>query len=501
MRGHTTGALLLALVLLGSAMASGVALAAPQQAVFLSVEVTTTPDQPTTEDTFDLHVTVTNAEGATTNAYVRRMALVNSTEGDRETYVTNYSIGQAPPGYSLSHTMPVDLDEEGTHDLFLDMTVEAGGKTYRVYEPVTIRVYDGHPVVEATAPNAVAGAFTELNLTIGNGLDGPIRNVNLLVSSEEVTIDQPRRVLARVDDGGTHSFSFRAKAASPGEKTVAARIAYTNASGERRHVTRHLSVGFADPTGTTDVAVAARLEPALPGAETSLNVSLSNGHDVAIRQLRLSIAGEGVTIPQPERVDGQIASGESRTYTFAVSREETGPQTFEATLSYTLASGTTRTVTKSLQAAFSAPENPGDVTLTGIDVERDGQTLTVSGTASNVGGGDVSGVTVAVASNADVAPGRSQSDFFVGSIPASDFVSFDVNARLTSNATTAEIPLVVSYTVDDVRIEETMTVHYAGEPASARESSGGGFPFGTLVGALVLLVLVGGGVYYWRRRR
>jgi len=473
---------------------------AQTSAVFLSVDATTTPDMPTTEEEFDLDVTITSADAGSSNAYINRISLVNSTGDDPKRYATDFSVGQITPGEELRHTLAdLEFDEEGTYDLYLDLTVRAGGRTFHVYEPVTIQVYDGHPVVEAQAAESMPGRFTDLSVSVGNGLDGDVRNVELELASESVTVEGPRRVASQIAAGETRTFDFRAKTDSPGENTIEATIRYT-AEGERRHVTRTLTPAFSQPEFADDVTVSGQVEPAFPGAQTTLNLTVSNGLDVSLRQLEVSVDGEGVEIPQPQRVSGGIDSGETRTYTFAVSRETAGSQPFEVQLSYITDNGASQTLTKTVDTAFIEPRNPGEVSLTGLQVERDGDSLLVSGTASNIGGDAVSGVTVAVGSNDQVRPGRSQAEFFVGSIPESDFVSFDVNARLAENASTVQIPLEVTYTVDGVRLTEQVSVAYEPEPTPTQPRGNGGLPMGALIGGAVVLALLVVGLVYWRRR-
>ncbi len=490
----------LVLIILGSTLGTA-PVTAQSQAVFLSVQTSTTPDQPTSGDEFDLQVTVTSADAGTNNAYINRLSLVNATTGDKERYETDYSIGQVSPGHALSHTLEdVELAEEGVYDLFIDMTVTAGGRTFHVYEPVTIVVYDGHPIVDASAQVATAGSFTNLSVDVANGLDQSVRNVEVTLESQTVSIEQPRRVASVIEAGATRGFSFRAKSPSPGDKDIDATIWYTDADGERRHVTRTVSTTFAEPEYADDVKIAADVAPTLPGSQTTLNVTVSNGLDVALRQLQLTVSGADVSIPQPERVDGQIASGETRTYTYRVTKQASGAQQFRADVTYITADGNTRTVSKTLETAFIEPTNPGEVSLTGLQVEQDGDSLVVSGTASNIGGGAVSGVTVAVGSNDAIVPGQSQAEYFVGSIPASDFASFDVNAQLQSNTSSVAIPLIVTYTIDDVRQQTELTVQYEPEQQHAEAANGGGLPLGTIIGVLVVVLVLGAVGYYWRRR-
>ena len=96
-----------------------------------------------------------------------------------------------------------------------------------------------------------------------------------------------------------------------------------------------------------------------------------------------------------------------------------------------------------------------------------------------------------------VAPNR---EYFVGTVPASDFVSFDLTARIDDDVTS--VPVRVTYLADGVERSEDVSVPYEPPETVAGESDGGG-GLG-LLGSVVLLVAVvavaAGGVLWWRRR-
>ena len=500
MKASRQSAVLLVLLAVVTSTALAGGSTAQSRAIFLSVSADTVPAQPTAGESFDLDIDIHSADAGTNNAYISRISLVNSTETPRKRYGTNYSIGQVTPGNTLGHTMPVKFDEPGVYNLYLDLSVQSLGRTYHVYEPVTIRVYDSHPLVEGSAGEGSIGRQTGLNVTVANPEERPIRGVEVQVRSDSVTIESPRRVIANLAGSEQTTFRYLAKVNAPGEKTLEAQIRYTNASGERRHVTRQFNVSFAEPDLADDVNLAAEVAPTIPGSETQLNVTVANGLDKALRQIQLRLQGEGTTIAQPERVDGMMESGEDRTYTFRVSKPSSGPQQFTAELTYTTADGTTRTVNRTLQTVFDEPQNPGQVTATGIQIEREGDTLQISGTASNIGGSEVTGVVVGVGESDAVRASSGQSEYFVGTIPASDFVSFDTTAQLVKNTTSATVPLQVAYTVDGVRMEREFAVQWEQSGPATPPQGDGGLSMLQIGGILAFLIVVGLGVVYWRRR-
>ncbi|MFC7226909.1 hypothetical protein N0B31_05795 [Salinirubellus salinus] len=145
---------------------------------------------------------------------------------------------------------------------------------------------------------------------------------------------------------------------------------------------------------------------------------------------------------------------------------------------------------------------PGRVELTGVDVGTEDGTTTISGSVSNVGLADVDAVVVRVVASEGVTPVAPNREYFVGTVPASDFVSFDVTARLDPNTTS--VPLNVSYVADGDRQSQTVAVPIDA-PLTPDPSGGGGGTGGLLLpalgGLLVVVVVAAFVLVAWRNRR
>jgi hypothetical protein len=103
--------------------------------------------------------------------------------------------------------------------------------------------------------------------------------------------------------------------------------------------------------------------------------------------------------------------------------------------------------------------NPGRVSLTGVDVETDDGRLHFTGSASNVGLGEVNSVVLSVVPAEGVQPARPYREYFVGMVPASDFVSFDLYAEVDPGTET--VPVRISYIADGGRVSEVVEVDVA----------------------------------------
>jgi hypothetical protein len=234
-------------------------------------------------------------------------------------------------------------------------------------------------------------------------------------------------------------------------------------------------------------------------SESGIDVTVANLGNAAVQDVRI----RGGAPVAPAEVDG-VDARSSETVTVNVTGVER-ERRLELTAAYELG-GERRTATTAVEYA---PRS--NIRLTGTSVEGAG-TVTITGSTSNVGVRDADGVVVEVAETEAVEPAPPQADYFVGTVPASDFGTFELNARVTGNV--SEIPVRVSYVSDGKSYERVRNVSYAGFGAGAgvgppsggaaggsqerTEGGSSGVPTG-LFAALGLLV-VGVIAYGWRKR-
>ncbi|MFB6156102.1 MAG: hypothetical protein ABEJ22_09415 [Haloferacaceae archaeon] len=368
--------------------------------------------------------------------------------------------------------------------------------------------------VAFTRPAAASGGFVTVSTTHSPDQPTPEENVTLTTRLESATVATEQYVVREVTvregrsrDSEKLNGTDVDRRLRPDETVTAATNVSLDEPGEHRlfvHVRVQSSVESFTVVHPVTVTVyeshprlSVQSEKTLPGSETQLNVSLANGQSSPIRGVELELVGDGVTVANEHRVRSSLASGVETTFQFTATNGTSGRKNLTARVHYTTANGTHRSFTRTLSTVFTPPENPGNVTLTGIQVSRDGETIRVSGTASNVGTTDAQSAMVRVAPGDGTRPAQSQSEYFVGSVAASDFTSFAVSATLTDNGSTATIPLRVSYLVDGVRQHRTVTVTY--DPTADethRDEKDGRFPLAIAGGAGVVLLV---GAVAWRR--
>jgi hypothetical protein len=459
--------------------------------------VTVTPERPAPGDTVTVTATVENLQSSSGSFDVEAVALRSSGRGLEE-YARSGNFGTIAAGSSLSLPLTTSFDEPGLYSLRLVVYGDGAGPAQVEY-PVTISVREQGPRLSLDAEEPVAGAETDVNVTVANGLSYSLRNVELTVSDDDET---RRRVAAQLPAGTSEAYSLPVTPDAPGEEVVTARLRYETPEGWARSVSRSLTLDAAPLRRALDLSATAVGE----GRTRALRATLANRGNAPVENVTLRAESENATITAA--TVERVPAGERRSARLNVS-ELDGSGRFPATVTATYDSAGE---SREASASAAVVARPGRIQLTGLDVEREGGSYHVVGSASNRGLTAVDGVVVSVLRGEDVEPAYPGREYFVGTVPESDFVSFDVYADAGPNATA--VPLEVSYLVDGREITRRTEAPLPGAAAGsaggsggaggASGGSGGGGP--GLLGPLaigIVAVLVAGGFSYvaWRNYR
>jgi len=193
---------------------------------------------------------------------------------------------------------------------------------------------------------------------------------------------------------------------------------------------------------------------------------------------------------------GDIAPNSSETAVFETAQFETDELlTFEA--AYRLGADDRDSQRQTAATRYEYRPGAESVVITDLTIERDGSRLLLTGNAGNIGETELDGAVVAVGEAANLTPTTPQRDYFVGTIPDSDFVTFDLTATVENGTTPETVPVDVQYRADGVSYEQTIPVPYD-EPATGTDTERSLAPLGAALGVVVLF---GAGGYLWRRRQ
>ncbi|MFB6130222.1 MAG: hypothetical protein ABEJ28_05310 [Salinigranum sp.] len=444
--------------------------------------VSVSPSQPNPGEQFTVQTTIQNAGGSSgftvTDVYVRN--------ANRPTeYARVENVGSIAPGSSMTVPLTMSLGGVGTHNLRLFVVGRSGGNVQQLQYPLLVKVRRGGPQISIQTGTAVVGTKSAVRVSAVNGEDAPIRNLRLTLTAGNGTVRNATRVAPTLPPGGSQSFPF---AVTPKARRTQlnASLTYTTSTGDTRSVTDSLLL-HADAlqrSAQVDARVVGQ------GASPPVAVSVSNFGNAPLEDVTVSVVQNGTVLArQPAPT---VAPNGTQTVQINLSGGDTGPAQVRA--SY-------RTGGQSGEATSTLgyTSNPGRIVLTGIDYERVDDRIHITGSASNVGLSPVSGAVLSVVPRQGVQPARPYREYFVGTVPASDFVSFDLYARVDQGAT--KIPVRVQYIVDGQRKSTVreLDVSDLPQPNSSGPSRGPSMPL--LVGGVVAaLIVVGIAAYAFIRR-
>ncbi len=173
----------------------------------------------------------------------------------------------------------------------------------------------------------------------------------------------------------------------------------------------------------------------------------------------------------------------------------TEPTTIEFTAAYRLASADPGSERETVSTTYDYRPGEEALVLTDVSMERSGDALSITGNAGNLDTQPVDSAVVAVGDHENVTPAAPQRDYFIGTIPDSDFVTFDLTASVEGEPET--VPIDVRYSADGVVYEQTIDVPY--DATEADDGSG----LSTVLVGLAVVGLIGALIavgYVWRRR-
>ncbi|WP_435196799.1 CARDB domain-containing protein [Natronomonas sp. EA1] len=475
-------------------------------------DATVTPSTPAVGEPTTVSVTVSDAAGSPSAVNLTRVDLRDESRlsGER-VLATATRPGALSPGGSLTLDLSTTFDRAGTHELtVVAVGRDSDGEEVRVQRPLTVVVERAPPQLDFERPTLVAGAETRIPVTVSNPNAEAVRNVQVSFAVGDARDTRPIPTIA---GGASVTVNVTLTPASTGSATLETSVSYLTDTGAAARTTSttpveveplradvELAVRPVSPDDDPTTAAAGQLGGLLGAGGGQLQQQDDEGAStpdrlaVEVTNFGNARVTDGVLTPVADRplprvAVPAIAPGESVTVEIDLSTVRT-PTNVTARLAY-------ETGGESFETVGSYPYRPpaGDLRLTGIDLERDGDIVRITGNAGNVGDGEVTGVVVAVGETDHVTPAYPSRDYFVGTVEGSAFAPFELTARADANAT--EVPIEVTYRVGGEVRTETITVPYeVEEPQQSRGPLGLGLAVG---GGVFVLVVAGAAAFVSRR--
>jgi hypothetical protein len=250
-----------------------------------------------------LDVGETNADGETT-------VVANVSNGDDESY-RNLDLSVSGPQVEVEQSRRVAATLASGTTRSFEYTVEFPNRTSRLDASLTYRTEGGtarsidlnrtvdpdevdpaagnRPLIETSVQTALPGATRSMNVTVENGLDSDIDQVNVTVESPTASFGTSERVQATLAAGSNRTFRFPTTVDEAGTHRVDVTLSYT-VDGEYRQVGKTFRPTFDAPPNPgeitlTDVSAVKR------GSQLEVSATAGNVGSSTVEGVVVSIDG------------------------------------------------------------------------------------------------------------------------------------------------------------------------------------------------------------------
>ena len=222
----------------------------------------------------------------------------------------------------------------------------------------------------------------------------------------------------------------------------------------------------------------------------TLSLQIANPRQNDVKNVVLRVSGDGITATPSEKFIGTLASGTATNVTVAVTPEK--ETSLDLTVTYDNGDNH-HSVSENLPITFGTDKKKATPQVSNVKVKLDNGVYDVTGDITNAGLTTANGVSVAAQSPA--VPKDPYQSYVVGALKPDDFGSFEVT--FTANGASS-IPLQISYKDTDGNvITSRHDIALTAADSAQTQNSPNTLP----IIAIILLIAVGGGYLYYRRKK
>jgi len=453
---RTPKILLSLLLVLSIVLPSGVVLGASDSPLEIT-NVEFSNDAPTAGEPISVEITVKNTGSDAVD--LSEVWIRESPTGKEYGQVED--LPRLDPGESTTVPVRVVVDQGGTRSVHVGVrgyvmeNVNSGTET-ETSSSILLQVQEHkQPSVQVDTGEVTANISQEMNVTVLNLEDQPITDVRVTADGD-FQLENPTRIRNKITEGASQRFQFQLLARNPGSHELRLTVRYRLAGGTQRNVTVRRTVDV-EPL-EDDIEVVTKREQ----SKEQVRLSLFNSGDQKVENVILSVSsddrsGSGWTFRT-------IGVGGSKEVVYDAASIER-PTTISIRIEYEIGD-VTRTIERSID--YVPPSRGPVLNVSNVEINENGNTVEIRGTIGNTGNTRATGVIVSTKSTDRVTPVHPGKSFFVGRIPASDFVTYDLSVRI-SGEESVEIPVEISYMADNRQYTKTTSISY--DPPSTNEES------------------------------
>ncbi|WP_424019212.1 hypothetical protein ACOZ4N_06995 [Halorientalis pallida] len=216
--------------------------------------------------------------------------------------------GSVPDGDTASLTAVLEYTNTMGQTQELERTVSLD-------TPSGTAAVDG-PQLALSVADGLPGTTRPVNVTVANGLDGDLSQVEVAVDSPVATFTASERVTSRLQAGETTDFRFPARVAESGTYPVTVTLNYTD-DGTRKQVTDRFQAAFDAPPNPGDVVLTG-VEAVARGGTVEITATASNVGSDEVKSVIVS-TGEAENVGRKKYFVGSVDASDFSSFTLTPS--------------------------------------------------------------------------------------------------------------------------------------------------------------------------------------
>lgn len=231
----------------------------------------------------------------------------------------------------------------------------------------------------------------------------------------------------------------------------------------------------------------------------TITIDIVNTRANDVTSVIVKPVGDGVVFTPSEVFVGTITAGNKSTATFTLDTMESSSGVKDVSFSASYFNGDNLHSSTEMSTTINVVEQ-SSLLLTAIEIEDIGSKYSITGDINNVGTTDAKNVMVSVVESDDVEPIQPYANYFIGTLEADDFSSFELSARVSGDITS--IPVLIEFrNTDNAYTSITETIDLGSNSIIGSGSSDGMSPI--VIGSIVIsaIAIIGIIGYSWKKRK
>ncbi|MFB6234891.1 MAG: COG1361 S-layer family protein [Halopenitus sp.] len=449
-------------------------------------------------------VSVTGADGPL-DVRTDTLALGSIRDGSVESAPIDVFVGEdvEPGEYTVELTIEYDYI---TQYIPSEGIVQERSEEFTVSKTLTVEPEPRFEITDVRA-NASVGDSGAVTFNVTNTGEEPVRNARLTLTSENPSVTfagaaTVREQIGQIAPGETRTVTVEADVAEGAERrnySLSARLDYDDVDGAPAR-SEELTFGFvpgpAQEFSVTNVESTLRVGEDGTVRGTFHNTGGSTARNVV---LRLQTDNPNVNVQEPEVALGDVAPGERVKFAFDAdvsSSATAGDRQFTLRATYRNGDGDKRR-SDPIDAMVSVGQEREEFAVNGVDVTfQQGASGTLAVQITNNLEEPVSNIEAKLFTDAPLS--SSDDEAFVTILGAGESTTIVFGLGIGEGAIPKTYPAQVDFRYEtaagETRISDTYSVPVQVEPMESN-----GLPLPLLGGVGVVVLLVAGGLLYWRR--